>query len=101
MSNKAERLTSITVSELIGSLRPGQLWILVVIVFGLLSGSFGFGYKACSLVSETEAARLKKCENDFRGLQAKHQFLELYQYCPVKSRIMTTVYVNHGYQKCL
>ena len=96
MTNKDGQADSMTVSELIASFRPKQLWILVVIAFGLLSGSFGLGYKASSYLSEAkistsesefatvkmsyegEIATLKAKANEFRGLQTKQRFLEFY-----------------------
>ena len=80
MSESKERtkVESLTLSQIMVSMKPGQLWTILVIVFGLLSGSFGLGYKAKAYVGESELARLHDTIKQFRGLQTKERFLGLY-----------------------
>lgn len=69
---------SLTISQIMTSMKPAQIWGVLVIVFGLLSGSFGLGYKLKSSVSEAEVAKYKNTMSQFRGLQSKEKFLALY-----------------------
>ncbi len=59
-------------------MRPGQLWAILVILFGLLSGSFGLGYRVQAAVNESKINRYEATIQDFRGIQTKERFLSLY-----------------------
>lgn len=87
MSNPKEhiKVESLTLSQIIKSLKPGQAWAIIVITFGLLSGSFGLGYKLKSSIAESVVAKYKSelatsnnSIRQFRGLQTKERFLALY-----------------------
>jgi hypothetical protein len=76
---------NMTLGQLIRGLKPGQFWAFLVILFGLVSGAAGTGYKVCSNVKQSEIAeyqtqigQLKSKEQSFRGLQTKERFVSLY-----------------------
>lgn len=78
-------LESLTMFQILTSLKPAQIWTILVIVFGLLSGSFGLGYKLKSSIAESEIAKyeselttFQEKTKQFRGLQTKERFLALY-----------------------
>jgi hypothetical protein len=52
-------IASLSILQLIYLLKPGQLWGLLIVLFGLLSGSFGLGYKISSLVTEVDVVRYR------------------------------------------
>jgi hypothetical protein len=84
-SNESIKTESLTLSRILSSMKAGQLWMIVVIFAGIISGSFGLGYKLRSSVAESEIARIKTeltalqtSVKQFRGLQTKEIFLALY-----------------------
>lgn len=85
MKNNQGSASDITVAGLLSSLKLVQLWSIVVILFGLLGGSFVLGYKANALRAESEIAKyenkiesLEKKSKQFLGLQTKERFLAFY-----------------------
>ena len=85
MPDKSRPITDITVSGLLGALKPAQLWILIAVIFALISGAFGLGYKANALKTEVEIAKyqneiatLKMQTKQFLGLTTKERFLSAY-----------------------
>ena len=80
-----KKLESMTLGELIRAMKPAQFWGLLVILFGLVSGAAGTGYKISSSIKESDIAKhqirieqLQSKERNFLGLQTKERFLSLY-----------------------
>ena len=85
MQNTQRPASDITVAGLLSSLKPAQLWSIIVIMFGLIGGSFGLGYKANTLRAESEIAKyenkiatLEMKSKQFLGLETKERFLAFY-----------------------
>lgn len=84
-SNERTHLESLTLFQILTSLKPAQVWTILALVFGLLRGSFELGYKLESSVAESEIAeykneltRLQASIKQFQRLQTKERFLALY-----------------------
>ena len=78
-------ISSLTISELLSVLKPAQLWIILTVIFAVLSGTFGLGYKLNDFLAQSEAvnyqteiAALKIKIMQFRAIQTKERFLALY-----------------------
>lgn len=50
---------SLTMLQLMASLKPAHLWAILVIISVLLSGAFGLGYKLKSSAAEAEVTRVR------------------------------------------
>lgn len=59
-------LEKLSIRELISRLKVGQFWGLLVIIFGLITGAFGLGYKTSSVVNE---ARLNTAQSQITELK--------------------------------
>jgi hypothetical protein len=71
--------------EILGNMKPPQFLAAVMILSTFLGGAFGYGYKfgiqnARSKAIKAEAAitPAKNEDQQFRALQAKEQFLDIY-----------------------
>ncbi len=89
-------MEKLSVSELISRCKVNQLWAVLVVVAGLITGALGLGYKMCSSVNEAkinviqlETAKLagdlqskdkaiSKLASDNDLLYDKDRFLSLY-----------------------
>lgn len=76
---------NMTIGQLIRALKPAQLWGLLVLIFGLVSGAATTSYKVSASIKEAEVAKhqiqidaLQSKERNFRGLQTKERFMALY-----------------------
>ncbi len=47
-------IEKLSISELISRCKVGQFWAVVVVIAGLIIGSFGIGYKMCASVNEAK-----------------------------------------------
>jgi hypothetical protein len=71
--------------ELLGKMKPPQFLAAVMILSTFLGGAFGYGYKfgiqnarSKATKAETAIAPAKNEAQQFRALQAKEQFLDIY-----------------------
>jgi len=71
-------MEKLTIGRLFREMRPGQLWTVLVAVFGLVSGAFLLGSKLQMSTADVRAERSEAKMAEFRGLQAKERFLALY-----------------------
>jgi len=89
-------LEKLSIKELISRLKVGQFWGLLVIIFGLITGAFGLGYKTSSVVTEarlniaqsqitelettinTKESDLSKVRSKLSRLNEKDRFFSLY-----------------------
>ena len=67
-------LSSLNILQLLSLFRPAQVWAILGVIFMVLSGTFGLGYKLKGQVSEIEVVRYKT-EN--AGFQDKIKLIEL------------------------
>ena len=74
ISGELKDLSSLTMLQFLSVLRPAQVWAILGVIFAVLSGTFGLGYKLDGLVSEIEIVRYKT-EN--AGFQDKIKLIEL------------------------
>jgi hypothetical protein len=77
--------SSLTLSQLISSIKPAQAWAVATAFVAILGGSFGLGYKLGTLNAQAETGRLHNEVADlqgkikeFRAIQTKERFLGLY-----------------------
>lgn len=69
-------IEKLSISELISRCKVGQLWATVVVIAGLIAGSFGIGYKVCASVNEAKINALQfKIEKLEGDLQSKDEEL--------------------------
>ena len=45
-------VSSLSLVELVSMLKPAQVWTVITVLFAILGGSFGLGYKLRGLTSE-------------------------------------------------
>ena len=98
---EAEKLTVKDLLELLGKLKLGQFWSLVVLLFALASGVFASGYKVAATLQEGKTAgaqvKLEEAEKQRDGLRAelvgmkkKERFLALFlRYELAKDQVLT------------
>jgi hypothetical protein len=83
--NDLDDIASVSMLRLVSLLKPAQVWGILVVLFAVLSGTFGLAYKLRSYIADSEIAHYKS-ENktiqdtikQFRGIQTKEKFLALY-----------------------
>ena len=78
-------IASFTLLQLFSRLKPAQTWAVITILFTVLGGTFGLGYKLSDFLAKSEAvsykteiASLKTKIVQFRAIQTKEKFLALY-----------------------
>ncbi len=52
-------MSELPLGKLFSTLTPSQLWALIGVVFIVLSGAFGIGYKVKSIIAQADIARLQ------------------------------------------
>jgi hypothetical protein len=73
MPQNKQQIENLSLTKLLGQLRPTQLWGIVVVLFGVVSGAFGLGFKASDYFRSID---LKQSQVTIKALQIERTDLE-------------------------